>query len=805
MSPGEMPTPRSAHRRLGRIKRRELFGLIASTVLRHPRRWGLAIVVSTIVAALLAVNLRVDSDVLKLMPPDDPSVQALADLDRLEGGIAFLSIAVTGPDQATVDAYMTELQPRIESLNEVRYAIWQVDPAVAHRLGVMQLSQDELGLIRDRLKGALALGPAASNPFIASRLMDLGPLTAKLASSGHSFNLSSAPNTDRLIIRPAGSAHDIPFDRRLMDKVHAVLRETDPDSKGVRIAWIGGPYRHAIEDVDGIDHDLAWTSIAAIVLISGALLLAYRDWRAVLVIMIPQIVGSAWTMGFAKVAVGSVNMFTSFAVAVLVGLGNDHAIILYGRYREERVAGHPLHDAIVRAWDKGGPPSLTATLTSAAGFFSLLVASFRGFQQLGIIIGVGVPLCFLSVILSVPLLLQWFDPEPRGGLIPSEVAANDTSKPALYAWAVPVLAISALITVGAAVVIPRIDFDFDLSTLRTAGLAFDELPPEEQALAQQSYTPIVVDYPDNASMTQDYDRVTAEIAAGRFPEISRVLSIRTVIPADADARASIVDEIAVLAHDPDARYLPIPVQKNLAALTATPNGEKFSLTEADLPAPLLGLLGADGDHHRMLLLPTGNMWDISQSAVLADAVKEHLPGRRVAGEYLIQGTLYVLTLKDLPRVAIVALALVTILMGFDLRRVGATAWGMGVQVAGLIWAGGALVPLGLEFNLVNIVGIPICVGTGIEFAIFLMHRLDAEGPHGVRRAVLTSGLASVLCMVTTLLGFASLLFAHNRGIRSLGVLVCVGDAVHAIAGFVMLPAGAALIYTWQTRRQLAAK
>jgi predicted RND superfamily exporter protein len=793
-----MPTPRPAHRRHERPKRREVFGMIAGYVLRHPRLWALVVLVSTIAAALLAVNLGVDSDVLKLMPPDDPTVQALADLDRTEGGIAFLSIAVTGDDQAKIDAYMADLEPRLEALHEVRYAMWRIDPEVAPRLAVMQLSQADLSQIRDRLRGALALGPAAANPFIAGRLMDLGPLTAKLSTS-QTFNLAAAPNSGRMIVRPAGSAHDIPFARRLMDKVHAVIAESTPEEKGVRIAWIGGPYRHAIEDVDGIDHDLAWTSIAAIVLISLAILLAYRDWRAVLVIMVPQVVGSVWTLGFAKIAVGSVNMFTSFAVAVLVGLGNDYAIVLFSRYREEKAAGHTTKDAILRSWDRAGPPSLTAALTSAAGFFSLLVAQFRGFQQLGIIIGVGVPLCFIAVVVTAPLLLTWLDPEPKGGLLPSKVAVDARTGPVSYPWALPVLVGSAMLTLVAAVAIPRIHFDFDLSALRAAGLAFDELPPEEQALAQQSYTPIVVDYPDAASLTQDYDRITAEIAAGGFPEISRALSIRTLIPVDAPERAAIIDEIARLAHDPNARYLPSPVQKNLAVLTATPDGKKFSLTADDLPAPLLNLLGADAGHHRMLLLPTGNMWDLSKSALLASAIREHLPGRKVAGEYLIQGTLYEWTLKDLPRVGIVALLLVTILMAFDLRRAGATAWGMGVQVAGLIWAGGALVPLGLEFNLVNIVGIPICVGTGIEFAIFLMHRLDDEGPHGVRKAVLTSGLASVLCMVTTLLGFASLLFANSRGIRSLGVLVCAGDAVHAIAGFIMLPAGAALIYTLQAR------
>ena len=771
-----------------------MFGRLARHVLRHSRRWWLGIAVLTAICSLLAVNLGVNSDTLDLMPQDNPAVQAMHELDHDEGGIAFLTISVSGENQPDVDAFLVDLSPRVEALPEVRYAMWHIEPAIANRIMAMQLSVDELSTIRDRLKGALALGPMVANPFIAGQLLDLGQLTRKLAAEP-SFSLTGSPNTGKLVVRPAGSHHDVKFARQLMTKVHAAIEAASPENHHVRITWIGGPYRHGLEDVDGIEHDLAWTSFAAIALISLALLVAYRDWRAVLVIMVPQVIGSIWTLGFAKIAVGSVNMFTSFAVAVLVGLGNDYAIVLYARYREERAGGKSVNDAVVASWDAAGPPSLTAALTTAAGFFALLVASFRGFQQLGIIIGVGVLLCFVCVLTVVPLMLKWLDPAPTGGLFPSTIDVPDRTTAPTYRWALPVLVVCGAITVLSSVMLPYIQFNFDLSSLRRVGMAYEDLEPEQQSLVRQSFTPLVVDYPDEASMTRDYDRVVKLINDGQFPEVTRALSIRTVLPPDAEARAVVLDQIAVQVRDPNMKYLPRPVQANLASLTSLAPGEHFALTKKDLPEALLSLLGADGGKHRLLLLPSGNMWDLRENETFAQAVQTHLPGRQMAGEYLIQAALYEMTQTDGPRIAIVALLLVTMLMAFDLRRVGATSWGMFVQIVGLIWAGGALVPLGLTFNLVNIVGIPICVGTGIEFAIFLMHRLKAEGPWGVKRAVLTSGLASVLCMITTMLGFLSLLFADNRGIRSLGLLVTAGDFVHAIAGFILLPAGAAYVYS----------
>lgn len=781
-----------------------MFAQLAMLVLRRPRRAAMLAFLSTMIAALFAVNLGVKSNLLELMPADHPAVRAVAELDRTEGGITFLTINVTGPEQAQVDAFLADLQPKVAALPQVRYAMWTLDPDVAHRIGVMQIPAEDLTVIRDRLKGAVALGPAAANPFIASRLLDLGPLTEKLKGQMAGFSLGAVPNSGRLLIRPTGSAHDTPFARELMHNVNDAIAAADPAAHGVKIAWLGGPYRHTIEEVDGIEHDLAWTSFASFALISLAIFLAYRDWKALVVIMVPQVVGSIWTLGFATIAVGSVNMFTSFSIAVLVGLGNDYAIIYFSRYREERAAGHSINESIRRAWDACGPPSLTAAATTAVGFLALLVASFQGFQQLGVIIGVGVILCFIAVITLLPLLLKWLDPEPKGGLIPAKIEDPDTSVPPSYPWALPTLVISGFVTLVALVALPYIGFDFDLSQLRRNGLAYEELDEEQRAMARASYAPILVDYTDDKSLRTDYAKVRASIQDGSFPEIAQALSIHTVIPEDAAVRGALLDEIAALARSPGARYLPRAAQANLALLTKLPPGESFALQASDLPEPLLNILGADNGKHRMVLLPAGNMWDIRECEKLAESLHRELPGRHVAGEYLIQGALYKMTLTDGPRIGLVALLAVSLLMWFDLRRFWLTVWGVGVQVAGLLWAGGAMVPLDLQLNLVNLVGIPIAIGTGIEFAIFLMHRLEDEGPWGVKRAVLTSGMASVLCMVTTMLGFVSLSVAQNRGIRSLGILVTAGDFVHAIAGFIILPAGAAYLYHLRGKAQAKA-
>jgi len=485
---------------------------------------------------------------------------------------------------------------------------------------------------------------------------------------------------------------------------------------------------------------------------------------------------------------------------VLLGLGNDYGILLYSRYREMRATGLSMDEAIVAAWDRSGGPAFTAALTAAAGFLSLLSATFQGFQQLGIVIGAGVPFCFLAVVLLMPLLIRWTNP-PVAATVVQNVDSHITRGKVGYWVSIPVLLLGVFLTAVGAWAMTQVPFDYDLSALRRQGMAFAELAPEEQKLAQESYSPIIISYDTMASMEQDYVRIRQEIADGKFPEVVRVMSTLTVIPSDAAKRADLLREIATLSQGDNLQYLPEAIRRNLQQLINLSPGEDYELKLSDLPDSLRSILGASSGHHRMLVIPTGNMWDLRQCAAMGEALQEHLPGRSIAGEYVSLGTLYRLIRSDAPRIIVVAFVIVMLLLLVDMRDVRRMGWAMLVQVGGMVCAAGVLVALRLQLNLVNFVAIPILVGTGIETGIFLIHRLKEEGYGGVRKALLTTGLASSLCTITTLLAFASLILASSRGVRSLGQVIVAGDATVAIVAFLLLPAGAALRYFIKERRQ----
>ncbi len=776
------------------------YGRLARFAMRHQALTLALVVLATIVAAVFSARLRVDSNILALMPKDEPSVFALRLLDDEEHGVNFLTLALDASDRAALDTYVARLTAELEVLPEVEYAISGVDDALAWRLGLLQVPISELTTLRDRLHTAIQVGPLAANPLVAARLFDLGPLSERLASAGADVPLLGAEGVARILVRPSGSAHDIPFARALMASVDRVIAANPPADVGVRVLWIGGAYRHNVEDYEGIVQDIAWITGASGVMVLIIVAFAFRTPRALIALFVPLLLSGIWTMGVAGATVGSLNSFTSTVNAILLGLGVDFGIHLYARYREERSHGHEVEEAVVRAWDFVGSACTSAALTSAGAFSALLLAEFDGFRQLGWLLGLGLLLCLVAEVVLMPILLSWVE---RHGVRHhfgfQRRVRNRRRRPSTYRLAPVVVAILVGFTLVAALVARNIQFEYDISEMRRAGMAYTDLDAKEQELARDSYAPIVVTFDDAASLDAAHARLSTRVEQGLLPEIGTVLSIRSVLPPDQAERVALLQEIAAMADAPNAVFLPASVLSNLQRLRAT---DVRVLTADDLPGPVRHILGASQGHHRLLLLPTGNMWDMREATLLDQAIRRELPDERLASEFLTLSALYAMMLRDGPFVAAVALGLVVLFTAWDLRRLGTTAGAVSVLLAGCAWWGALLTVAQIKISVINVVGVPIVLGIGIDVMIHLIHRISEEGPGKLLKSLATTGWASALATLTTVVAFAGLSFATSQGLRSLGLLVLLGEVAVTVAGFILVPLGFATAWRFAGRHPI---
>lgn len=766
------------------MAKRGLYGRLARFVLARRLPVTLAAILVVVLAAVVGLPPRVDPNLLALLPSDDPAAVALRELHDEEGGATLLTIAARSSDEEALEAFLDEAAAALGALPEVRFALHEVDEDLALRIGLLQLPADDVRELNARLRGALALGPAL-NPIVTQRLMDMGPVTERIQAASDAAPLLGGVHEGRgrILVRPAGSSHDQDFAAALMDQVDRILGEQIASYPAVELEWVGGAYRHSVEDRLGIEQDLVWTSVASLTLVLCLVAVCFRSLRAILIVILPLVAANVVSLSVASLLFGSLNTYTSFGSAILFGLGIDFAIHLVGRYRELRSRGVPKQEAIERAWDRTGPPCTTAAITSAVAFLALAAASFRGFSQLGILLATGLMLCLLAMLVLLPVMLSVLDSSTRP-IFGVPVRDRKPSR-STYRWA-PMGLMAALLVTGALGVtkLPQLSWEFDLSVLRRGGLAYDELDETEQSLARDSFAPVIVRYPSREALIEGHHRLSAMVAQGELVRVARVVSVESVLPADQADRLDALKELQRLVENPSMRYLPPPLVQRLQPLRGAP---LELLNPADLPAPVLELVGAaDADRHRLMLFPSGNMWDIREAAALTEELEAALPGERLAGEYIALGSLYRTLLRDMPLVAGLALLLVAAFTFVDFKRVGWTVCAIGTLLAGLVWAGAALESFGVKLSMINIVGLPFLFGIGVDTVLHLLHRLSEEGPGGVRRALTTTGIAVSFSTLTTVSSFASLALAGNRGVQSLGLLVAVGMTTLSVVSGILL-------------------
>jgi predicted RND superfamily exporter protein len=94
--------------------------------------------------------------------------------------------------------------------------------------------------------------------------------------------------------------------------------------------------------------------------------------------------------------------------------------------------------------------------------------------------------------------------------------------------------------------------------------------------------------------------------------------------------------------------------------------------------------------------------------------------------------------------------------------------------------------LGWSWNLLNLMALPLLLGTGVDYTIFMQLALRRhEGNNQI--AYRSVGRALLLCGGTAVAGFGSLAFSTNAGMASLGKVCAVGIACNMLISIYLLP------------------
>jgi len=143
--------------------------------------------------------------------------------------------------------------------------------------------------------------------------------------------------------------------------------------------------------------------IVAIILVSAVLFIFHRNFKGVLIALLPTACAIALTFGVLGIIQPKLTIISVAIVALLLGLGVDYSIHIMNRYAEENSQSNEIL-RMEKILKTTGKAILLSTITTMIGFASLMISSMPPVVMFGFGCAIGIFFCFISSIILAPIL-----------------------------------------------------------------------------------------------------------------------------------------------------------------------------------------------------------------------------------------------------------------------------------------------------------------------------------------------------------------------------------------------------------------
>ena len=803
------------------------------------KRWWWALL--AVAVGLGVARLRFDTDILDLLPPDEPTVQGLKLYQQRFTNARELVVTLRAPDSESAERLAGELATRLrqetnlvaevtwqppwmqspDQLGELLGWLWFNQPpqdfaALTNRLASGQL-KSALDDTRELLATSMSPMDLARRSFDPFNLLTMPALANISGISMDQGNQMFASADGKYRVLYVQSAVDLTGYRSCEDwlkSIHAVVAglQSGPAKanwQDVTVHYTGRPV--FVEEIaTSMQHDMSHSVGATSIIIAILFWLIHRRWKPMLWLLALLMLILGATLALGGLLLGTISVVALGFAAVLLGLAVDYAVVHY-----QEALAHPQMTVpeIRRAI---APSILWAAITTMSAFLVLNLGGLPGLGQLGSLVAIGIALSALvMVMIYLPPLFparrqprpnqppfSWWNyfvapPEPRSAGGPPASSNARTSRQR------SVVLLTGLIFFGAFAVLcfhqPRLDRSGNaLQPARgEAQTTLDEMTVELGLPPQPLW--LIVPGRDEAEVFQRLTQAEALLdEAAKNHLIEKYLLPDTLWPRGEFQSANRATAAVLGGKGP--------------LLRDALSGAGFSTNAFGLTAELVRTWAQAG-------ASTGVMWPTNH-------VSQWLLKRFVArapDELLVMGLVYRATNK-VDEAALMALSTRladnrALLSGWELlghatlKRVQSKMWQvvtpmvvlvllslwfafrrateilLGLAVLGLsgVCLLATMALAGWTWNLMNLMALPLMLGTGVDYTIFIQLALRRHGGDllAVRRSV---GRALMLCGGTAVAGFGSLAFSSNLGMASLGKVCAVGIGANALVSIFLLPA-----------------
>jgi hopanoid biosynthesis associated RND transporter like protein HpnN len=187
-------------------------------------------------------------------------------------------------------------------------------------------------------------------------------------------------------------------------RLRQLVAETKIEVPGLNVGLTGEPVLE-MDEMTQSQKDTAVASVVSLVLCAFIFIYGYQETGRPVKATLCLIVGLGYTLAFATLVIGHLNILTITFMPILIGLAIDYGVHLISRYEEELRHGRSEEASLMKAMVFTGQGIFTGGLTTAGGFLAMGLTNFKGIQEMGVICGGGLVLCLVPMMTMLPVLL----------------------------------------------------------------------------------------------------------------------------------------------------------------------------------------------------------------------------------------------------------------------------------------------------------------------------------------------------------------------------------------------------------------
>jgi hydrophobe/amphiphile efflux-3 (HAE3) family protein len=344
----------------------------------------------------LGTQVGTVSDVRELAPHGLPAVEHLNELQEATGVSGELDVSIEAPDltdPATIE-WMAAFKQRALTANGFSGANPScLEAEICPGPALSDFLTRNGKVTRSGVEATLA----ALSPYALRQVAPIDPSTGRI---GHQALISFG-------IR----AQSLEAQQRLIDRVRDAIGT--PGSAGgpppgvvVRLAGLPVIAAAAAGDLSATRY---WLTLAGLLAVALILLIVYRSISRALVPLVPVVLATGWASLVLWVTGIPLNPMSAALGALTIAIATEFAVILAGRYREEREGAAGVERALRRAYARTGPAVLASALTAIAGFAVLIASEIQMLRDFGVVTVIDLGAALTGVLVVLPAALIWIE------------------------------------------------------------------------------------------------------------------------------------------------------------------------------------------------------------------------------------------------------------------------------------------------------------------------------------------------------------------------------------------------------------